>query len=129
MVNDEHETAQDQTAAESTTGDTENAREEGKDASMPTKTKKREKKPKAATKRVAKPKAEKEKKTFSGVPTKAHLRLGKNGVSAGVNDTLVLEFANGYSVSLKPVGVGDDVTKVRDLMVGWLRKRLGAERK
>lgn len=69
-----------------------------------------------------------EKAPFVGMPHPADMRLARNGVSAGDGATVQIEFTNGYAVQLKPVGGGGTTEEVRDLMVQWLRKRLGADR-
>lgn len=64
--------------------------------------------------------------TGTGVPDPAKMRLARGGITAGDGSTMSLTFSNGYEVHAKVSG--DDPVAVRDNLVAWMRKRLGADR-
>jgi hypothetical protein len=73
-----------------------------------------------------KPRATKGKR--AALPKLDELRLAPNGIRADERNRYInIEFTNGLVVRLFPVGYEKpDVPKVRDLLVAWMNKRLGA---
>lgn len=78
------------------------------------------KKPAAAKKKSAVKGAPAE---FQGLPKASEMRLRRNGIEAADGTGIALAFNNGYSVTLRA-----PTTEERDILVAWLRKRLGADR-
>lgn len=88
------------------------------------------KKKKAATpkreKKAAAPKPPKGQwDAAAGLPDAGDMRLSRGGVTAESEYQIQLAFSNGYSVKVATV---EKDSKTRDLVVAWLRKRLGADR-
>jgi hypothetical protein len=64
---------------------------------------------------------------FEGIPKIEEMRLaGREGVRSENEHDLVLSFTNGFELRLQPIGA--DRAKLRAVTVGWLRRRLGADR-
>lgn len=99
-------------------------------ASTPRKAAGARKSAKTTTTKTAKAKkaASPRRSAYTGpLPKASELKLAEGGVKAVKQNRYInIEFQNGYSVRLFPVGLPPkDVPKVRDLMVEWLGKHLG----